>query len=334
MKTCKAGRRTTRTSGAKGFTLIELLVVVSIISLLIGILLPTLGQAIQQARLTVCGTTQRGLMQGMLLWTTENRERIPGLNGTWVDAQRQPNWQRYLDSDNSAPVQSTDWMSAALKGEDLPQNRAQRFITLLNTYRCPEQNARLPVWAGGAGTMEAAEMVQRTGEAPYGVSYLMSAYFQWTGRNGDGQVGSFPNFTVTEYGRDWTNPVEIPTSYRSNLNQVGNPSTKAGIADGFRYREASGFANTEMTYQAGDDYGSFAHSTPTFSGSTEYVQGRSLSYRHGGKISAAFFDGHVGTMTEEESRSPTYWFPSGSLFNGERAHEGAFKFYQPGDTVN
>jgi prepilin-type N-terminal cleavage/methylation domain-containing protein/prepilin-type processing-associated H-X9-DG protein len=324
-----------RTAGAKGFTLIELLVVVSIISLLIGILLPTLGQAVKQARLTVCGTTQRGLMQGMLLWSTENRERIPGMNGTWVDAQRQPNWQQYLNSDSSAPVQSTDWMSAALKGEDLPQNRAQRFIALLNTYRCPEQTSRLPVWAGGsAGTTEAVEMVQRTGEAPYGVSYLMSAYFQWTGRNGNGQAGSFPNFTVTEYGRDWTNPVEIPRSYRSNLNQVGNPALKAGIADGFRFREASGFANTEMSYEAGADYGSFAHSTPTFNNSAEYVRARSLSYRHGGKLSAAFFDGHVGTMTEDESRSPTYWFPSGSIFNGQQAHPGAFEFYQEGDTVN
>ncbi len=334
MNTRMADRNARTPRNARGFTLIELLVVVSIIALLIGILLPSLGRAIQQARLTVCGTTQRGLMQGMLLWTTENRERIPGMNGTWVDAQRQPNWQDYLNNDSSAPVQSTDWMSAALKGEDLPQNRAQRFIALLNTYRCPEQNARLPVATFGDGAMAVSDMVQRTGEAPHGVSYLMSAYFQWTGRNGNAQTGSFPNYTITEYGRKHTTPVEIPRTFRSNLNQVGNPALKAGIADGFRFRTDTGFANTEVNYQAGQDYGSFAHSTPTFNNSASYVRARSLSYRHGGKLSAAFFDGHVGTMSEEESRSPTYWFPSGSIFNGQQAHVDAFKFYQEGDIVN
>ena len=67
----------------RAFTLIELLVVVSIIALLIGILLPTLGSALTEARATVCGTTQRGLAQGMSFWTTENRDQIPGLNTSW-----------------------------------------------------------------------------------------------------------------------------------------------------------------------------------------------------------------------------------------------------------
>jgi prepilin-type N-terminal cleavage/methylation domain-containing protein/prepilin-type processing-associated H-X9-DG protein len=317
-----------------GFTLIELLVVVSIISLLIGILLPTLGQAVQTARQVVCGTTQRGLMQGMILWSGENKDKIPGLNGTWVPARNRPDWEQHLNSDPGAPVQSTDWMSAALKGEDLPANRAQRFLYMLNTYRCPEQQLA-PVWPqGGAGAAQVRDLIDRTEEDVYAVSYMMSAYFQWSGREGDTQVGSFPNYSITEYGRKHTRPVEMPRSYRFNLNQIGSPATKAGLSDATRFREATGLVNTEVTYQAGQDYGSFAHSTPVYNNSGAFVRARSLSYRHGGKISAAYFDGHVGVMNEEESRNPTPWFPAGSIFNGENAHEDAFKYYQEGQTVN
>ncbi len=316
-----------------GFTLIELLVVVSIIALLIGILLPTLGQAVQTARQVVCGTTQRGLMQGMLLWSGENKQRIPGLNGTWVDASNRPDWQEYLNRDPSAPVQSTDWMSASLKGEDIPANRAQRFLYMLNTYRCPEQQ-HAPVWSGGPGTSEVRDLIDRTEQDVYGVSYMMSVYFQWSGREGDRQTGSFPNYSITEYGRKHTTPAEIPSSYKYNLNQIGSPALKAGLSDATRFRDTTGLVNTEVTYQAGQDYGSFAHSTPTYNNSGAFVRARSVTYRHGGKISAAFFDGHVGVLTETESRDPTPWFPSGSIFNGEQAHEDAFNFYQEGQAIN
>jgi len=59
------------------FTLIELLVVIAVIALLIGILLPALGQARQVARQVKDATQIRGLAQGMAVWAQTNKEVYP-----------------------------------------------------------------------------------------------------------------------------------------------------------------------------------------------------------------------------------------------------------------
>ena len=63
------------------FTLIELLVVVAIISLLISILLPSLGEAREQAKTVKCGSSLSGIGKGIEVCRTENRDFGP----TWDD---------------------------------------------------------------------------------------------------------------------------------------------------------------------------------------------------------------------------------------------------------
>lgn len=59
------------------FTLIELLVVVAIISLLLSVLMPAIGQAREQSKLTYCKNNLRSIWTGILTYTMEYRDRLP-----------------------------------------------------------------------------------------------------------------------------------------------------------------------------------------------------------------------------------------------------------------
>jgi prepilin-type N-terminal cleavage/methylation domain-containing protein/prepilin-type processing-associated H-X9-DG protein len=83
----------------RAFTLIEVLVVVAIIALLIAILLPALGRARAQTRLSVCGSNLRQVGVAMNLFAHDHKGLVPrGLSrhsGGMIGAEA-PNWVRMV----------------------------------------------------------------------------------------------------------------------------------------------------------------------------------------------------------------------------------------------
>jgi prepilin-type N-terminal cleavage/methylation domain-containing protein len=63
-----------------GFTLVELLVVIGIIALLISMLMPALNRVRDQANRIKCMSNLRQVMQGVLMYCTENKGYMPMCN--------------------------------------------------------------------------------------------------------------------------------------------------------------------------------------------------------------------------------------------------------------
>ena len=69
----------------RGFTLIELLVVMVIIALLVGLLLPALGRAREEARKTQCRSNLRQIGLGVNMYCNDNRSYTPAVYGLSYD---------------------------------------------------------------------------------------------------------------------------------------------------------------------------------------------------------------------------------------------------------
>jgi prepilin-type N-terminal cleavage/methylation domain-containing protein/prepilin-type processing-associated H-X9-DG protein len=115
------------------FTLIELLVVIAIIALLIGILLPALGQAQRSAKNVLSQSNQRSLNTGAANYASDNSDAI--FSYTWRAGET------YLLPDGRPKTAGDDQAAAAFQNQEILQRVTGRVS---GQYKILRYDSRLP----------------------------------------------------------------------------------------------------------------------------------------------------------------------------------------------
>lgn len=322
----------------RGFTLIELLVVIAIIALLIGILLPALGQARDVARQVIGASNLRSQVQSINVYASEYKDAIVGSPDT-------SGYDASFGIYNGVAMQTWDWMGpiAFLNGRQGPGEgvriegrtresetyRSQRFDwyrSQVDEFICPANRFQASPYGGG-GLWTTGPMI----------GYNMST--QFTSSTRDEEDGG----TGYRAGQDRGN-------YKPYLFNVGTLYMKAAVFEGHRYayRDTRPDYDHDIGVRGGDGGwygGAFGGVGPVWRESKEldrtvapgengrrlhisdpqnFPDMRRMAFRHGTRTDpsqvaatqvlghVSFFDGHVKLMTDGEATDPDFWFPTGT----------------------
>jgi prepilin-type N-terminal cleavage/methylation domain-containing protein/prepilin-type processing-associated H-X9-DG protein len=345
--------------GSRGFTLVESLVVVAVIALLMGVLFPVIGAARGAARTAKCMTQQKGLHNETFAWAMSNKDLLPGVNTTGKQYLSHTTMAALCgDTSPTTPTSVFDWISPIMgQSMGLSANRAKRTAEIFEKLGCPESKSMNNALWGPAGVPDYAdfEAIQNTTGFRQ-ISYLSPASFHLLGKRGSG--GSPWSSSSGGWHYPYRGPVTTPPGYTPRASRIGSPALKIWVADGTRYVAAPDVLDFDVNPRP-FYYGSFTSSGPIYVGSTAYGQDPSqvefpggptaervlprsvyphnarLSFRHNGRIHAAYFDGHIGSMDEAQARTDaTPWYPKGSIYTGIRGTADSQAFHAEGEVLN
>jgi len=142
----------------KGFTLIELLVVMVIIALLVGLLLPALARAKEEARKTQCRSNLRQLGLGIIMYSNDNGGYSPEMTGMrWANGATTGHTWGPDAPYNSNTKFGVIMPSRGLSSNNVTVGHSQKWLVRDSS---PSRSVGLGlIWSGGYVTAKGAQIL-------------------------------------------------------------------------------------------------------------------------------------------------------------------------------
>ncbi len=158
-----------RATASGAFTLVELLVVVTIIGVLVGLLIPTLGEARSLARKVACASNQRQLSTALWAYITANKQRVP-----YVESPMHNN----AFGDPSVADAENDPFDEALWPRSMPHALEEELSGSWDVFACPASEVGWPREPNNAAVSLAMDYRPASANQPNGVVDSEGGYFR------------------------------------------------------------------------------------------------------------------------------------------------------------